>query len=270
MEEEKALITVLQKVDLHYAPSLRELARSSTRVEQARRAYRREAGPESTWCLNGRKQRDAFRPIATRGALLYAHTKLLEAVAAAGMGAMGFRTFVERFRASLPPKQTWGAQGGTERLQTLLCSCTHGMLATMCAALDAQHSTTFALGLALSARLRRGFVSRTLVETLLAGGANVHVSADGDEIPNTTGWLPEEAWSNMLAMIAATEAFKEEYRAAGVSISTAIQSGMASETLLSLPKLLNAESTGKSWKLWYESGGSHQRPLPLADNHTGA
>ena len=175
--------------------------------------------------------REEYRPVATRGSLLY--FLVVDMSAINNMYMVSLQQFLALFDFSIVNSDK--APLAAKRIVNIIEFVTFHVTCYMQRGLFERHKTIWVLMLAMKIQQVADKLSANYVGALLKGGGALDPKA---EKPKPHDWLPESVWMNCLA------------------VSRTVQ------MLRDLPDSLARDTTAAQWKAWYDHDQPETVPIP--------
>lgn len=172
--------------------------------------------------------REKYRPIATRGSVLY--FLIVEMGMVNPMYQNSLQQFLERFDLSLANADESPLL--ERRIENIIEYLTYAIFKYKCRGLYEKHKMLFTIIMALKIDMEKGKVNRNQFEFFIKGGASIDLSSI---IPKPFDWVTDTCWMNL----------------------GALQSIPPFEGILSL-----IENNEKGWKKWYEKSQPEKERIP--------
>lgn len=178
--------------------------------------------------------REEYRPIATRGSVLY--FLIVEMGLVNPMYQNSLQQFLERFDISLMNAEN--SVMLSRRIKNIIDYMTFAIFKYKSRGLYEKHKTLFKILMTLKIDLDKGMIKRSQFEYFLKGGAAVDLNSIN---PKPYAWITDICWMN-LGMLQTIQPFHE---------------------IMSL-----VEKSENSWKSWYEKSSPEKEPIPGFDQLT--
>lgn len=172
--------------------------------------------------------REKYRPIATRGSVLY--FLIVEMGMVNPMYQNSLQQFLERFDLSL-----LNAENSImleRRIENIISYLTYAIFKYKCRGLYEKHKTLFTILMTLKVDLEKGKITRDQFEYFIKGGASIDLNSIN---PKPFDWVTDVCWMN-LGLLQTISPFND--------ILTLI------------------EVNEKSWKIWYEKSNPEKEKIP--------
>lgn len=172
--------------------------------------------------------RENYRPIATRGSVLY--FLIVEMGMVNPMYQNSLQQFLERFDLSLLNSEH--SIMLERRIEFIISYLTFAIFKYKCRGLYEKHKTLFTILMTLKIDIDRGKITRDQFEYFIKGGASIDLTSIN---PKPFDWVTDICWMN-LGLLQTISPFRE--------ILTMI------------------ESNEKAWKTWYEKSNPEKEKIP--------
>ena len=173
--------------------------------------------------------REEYRPVATRGALLY--FLVVDMASISNMYMVSLQQFLQLFDYSIENADK--APLATKRIKNIIEYATFYVTGYMWRGLFERHKKIWTLMLAMKIEQVADRLSATYVSCLLKGGAALDVKS---ERPKPHEWIPEAVWLN------------------SIQLSRTVQ------MLRDLPDAL--DRAGDAWRAWYDHDAPETQEFP--------
>lgn len=172
--------------------------------------------------------RENYRPIATRGSVLY--FLIVEMGMVNPMYQNSLQQFLERFDLSLLNSEN--SIMLERRIENIISYLTYAIFKYKCRGLYEKHKTLFTILMSLKIDIDKGKITRDQFEYFVKGGASIDLNSIN---PKPFDWVTDVCWMN-LGLLQTISPFNE--------ILTMI------------------ESNEKAWKIWYEKSNPEKEKIP--------
>lgn len=172
--------------------------------------------------------RENYRPIATRGSVLY--FLIVEMGMVNPMYQNSLQQFLERFDLSLLNSEN--SIMLERRIENIISYLTYAVFKYKCRGLYEKHKTLFTILMTLKIDIDKGKITRDQFEYFIKGGASIDLNSIN---PKPFDWVTDVCWMN-LGLLQTISPFNE--------ILTMI------------------ESNEKAWKIWYEKSNPEKEKIP--------
>lgn len=172
--------------------------------------------------------REKYRPIATRGSVLY--FLIVEMGMVNPMYQNSLQQFLERFDLSLANADESPLL--ERRIDNIIEYLTYAIFKYKCRGLYEKHKTLFTIIMALKIDMEKGKVSRKQFEFFIKGGAAVDLNSIN---PKPFDWVTDTCWMNLGSL----------------------------QTIPPFEGILNlVENNEKGWRKWYEKSQPEKEKIP--------
>lgn len=172
--------------------------------------------------------RENYRPIATRGSVLY--FLIVEMGMVNPMYQNSLQQFLEQFDLSLSNSEN--SIMLERRIENIISYLTYAIFKYKCRGLYEKHKTLFTILMTLKIDIDKGKITRDQFEYFIKGGASIDLNSIN---PKPFDWVTDVCWMN-LGLLQTISPFNE--------ILTMI------------------ESNEKAWKIWYEKSNPEKEKIP--------
>jgi len=174
------------------------------------------------------RMREQYRPIATRGSVLY--FLIVEMGIVNPMYQNSLQQFLEQFDISLSNSEKTVML--ERRINNIIEYLTYAIFKYKCRGLYEKHKILFTILMTLKIDLDKGKITRSQFEYFIKGGASIDITSIK---PKPFDWVTDICWMN-LGLLQTIPPFQ--------SILTAV------------------EINGSSWKKWYEKSSPEKEKMP--------
>jgi len=178
--------------------------------------------------------REEYRPVATRGSLLY--FLVVDMAAISNMYMVALQQFLELFDVSIA--QSDKAPLASKRIVNIIDYLTFHVTCYMQRGLFERHKKIWVLMLAMKIESVADRLSQNYISCLLKGGGALDPKT---ERPRPHDWIPENVWMNCLAL------------------SRSVQ------MLHDLPESMSNARSSQAWRDWYDFDAPEKQPIPEFD-----
>ena len=175
--------------------------------------------------------REEYRPVATRGALLY--FLVVDMAAINNMYMVSLQQFLELFDFSIDNSEK--APLASKRIVNIIAYLTFYVTCYMQRGLFERHKLIWVLMLAMKIESVADRLSANYIGNLLKGGGALDAKA---EKPKPHDWLPEAMWMNCIALSRTVQMLRD------------------------LPESIARENTKDAWRAWYDHDAPESVPIP--------
>lgn len=175
--------------------------------------------------------REEYRPIATRGSVLY--FLIVEIGLVNPMYQNSLQQFLERFDISLSEAEV--SVMLSRRIHNIIEMLTYVIFKYKCRGLYEKHKTLFTILMTLKIDIDKGKITKEQFEYFIKGGASIDLNSIN---PKPFSWVTDICWMN-LGLLQTIPPFSE---------------------ILTL-----VEKNQNSWKGWYEKSSPEKEPIPGYD-----
>lgn len=175
--------------------------------------------------------REEYRPIATRGSVLY--FLIVEIGLVNPMYQNSLQQFLERFDISLSDAEV--SIMLSRRIHNIIETLTYVIFKYKCRGLYEKHKTLFTILMTLKIDIDKGKITKEQFEYFIKGGASIDLNSIN---PKPFSWVTDTCWMNLGLL----------------------------QTIPPFSEILNmVERNQNSWKMWYEKSSPEKEPIPGYD-----